>query len=605
MSDKLNSAITFPITFVEGEIPSPAKLNAFASQIRAVAESLERAVGDVHSQSWPYSGSSDTTLSDRWGKSVTTGGNISGSVDRFLDIANLARLIGPASNLNPKQLNGDQTITEDVPVGVHEFSLRYPVKGSVSAVTTDDTSLTNRVNATSLAADGDYSISSLGKIRSVTATAGGTITYLANSSNWGGGTNYNDAHFNVYPDPNQSANGTGLVISALDGSGRRTITLPVIEFQQSDVDVTDIELTEKDINFNRQMRLPTVLSNHLTAGDEIPAGFMFLKNVTTNEVYDDAVFYYDTVSTVLIANADLASAITAGNAFALFTVGTDITSSIDDLRNKTRHSHDRTWGEPFIHVDNLIGQYEEAGLSGVFGPSTMDGNPFSQYLHRDGYRSSEDTGINDSNAMRGDIAIGRTTGTPGTYVGAGESYKIGFGGVNSTYIKRESTGDLTVYNNQGNTVFDSDSMGGHHVQVNPVLHAQSGMLGDLAGTVGAFNTNGIAPYVTSGTITKGSGVVGAISGYTADLILPSNIRAKTWYGVSLMLQGRAFNVTTGLDDPAGWYPCPQSLAGTALSVENSCSFSMDSSNQILVYVIGSDFTAAEVIPYRIIVWYQP
>src|SRR5688572_20053384 len=127
MGDQLKSGISVDVTFVSGETPSPAKLNAITAQARRSALECEQAIGDIHGESYPYTSASPTTLSQAHGKHPTTGVPLSGSEERKLDIVNLARLVGPASNMNPRMINGEREIEEAIPVGVHEFELEYPV----------------------------------------------------------------------------------------------------------------------------------------------------------------------------------------------------------------------------------------------------------------------------------------------------------------------------------------------------------------------------------------------------------------------------------------------------------------------------------------------
>ena len=51
MADKHKQGVSVETTFVEGETPSPAKLNSITSQLRYAASELEKAVGDAHDYS--------------------------------------------------------------------------------------------------------------------------------------------------------------------------------------------------------------------------------------------------------------------------------------------------------------------------------------------------------------------------------------------------------------------------------------------------------------------------------------------------------------------------------------------------------------------------
>jgi hypothetical protein len=413
MADELKSGFSVTINFAEGEILSPAKLTAITAQLKKVAEELEAAAGDIHGDSWPYTAASTTTLSPAWGREADSVAALDGGPERKLDIANIGRAIGPMSNLNPTMLSGSQSITEVVPVGVHEFSLRYPVEGIVLAVTSTDAAHVDMKLAPYLIVNsGDWAVTQAGKVFSYDATSGGTITYTTNPEKWNGGKNYSIAEFNVIPDINQLNVGNGVSLSALDVNGRRVASFPVITQQQTNVDHDSTTLGTEDMNYGQIARLPKVLVDNLTAGDEIPAGFLYLKNYTTGEVYTEGVYYYNDENSIELSDIDLVSAIAAGHKFCVITVGTDITTSIDDLRNKTRHSHDRTHGEPFVDVDGITGIHASGSAtnSKVFVPSNMPGNFAPQYLHRDGWYSGNDDNANENNIMRGHLVLGPSAG---------------------------------------------------------------------------------------------------------------------------------------------------------------------------------------------------
>ena len=448
MADKLEPGIAVTPTFVEGESPSPAKLNSISAQMKHAAEQLEKAIGDVHGQSAPYASGTLTTLNPAWGRNRTTGVVLSSTTERLTDIANIARLIGPSSNMNPRMLSSE-SITENVPAGVHQFSLRFPPEGPVSTSVTfsDAAKFANFQPSADLVSSGDYHVSDDGVVYVADETTGGTVTYITDPSTYAGGFAYAGSSFNAIPGPNQlEAGGNGLSFSAPDSNGRRTATLPLATHAQSDINGTSTSLDDEDPIYNQQLELPEVLGS-LTAGDEIPAGFLYIKNYTTGEIYDSATYYYNDQSSVIIGGVDLTDDITAGHKFYVVTVGTNITTSIDDIRQKMFHSHSREFGEPFIDAEHLVGWTKYAGNSGHFTKSEIPGNFAPQYLHRDGYRAGfDDANANDANVMRGDLVIGLAGGSPGNYLGSGESHKLIFGGVGiaQAEIYRDSSNDFWV-----------------------------------------------------------------------------------------------------------------------------------------------------------------
>lgn len=136
MSDKLNQIIAAVPEFVSGESPSAEKVNALGVQLKRAADELEKAVGDLHDLSSPYFASSGSNLSPAWGKRIDSGNAVTDAETLSLDIANLARLVGPSANLNPAMPPGPVTVEEVVPAGVYEFSTRYPITSITSSTDT-------------------------------------------------------------------------------------------------------------------------------------------------------------------------------------------------------------------------------------------------------------------------------------------------------------------------------------------------------------------------------------------------------------------------------------------------------------------------------------
>lgn len=448
MSDKLKQGINVLVDFVAGESPTAEKLSAVTSQVRTAVTALEKAVGDIHNQSWPYINPYTTQLSRAWGYERDSNAALANAPERGLDIANLARLIGPAGNLNPRQVPGPKSITESNPAGVYEFSLQFPISGTVNGTNPvfTDASLTTYVAVGEVSAAGQYSVTADGRVNCYTATTGGTVTYTTDPDTYAGGQNPVGATFNTIPDANQIALGAGVNVLALAGNGRHPVTLPVISHQQSNHAGTSIVLSAADTNYSEQLVLPAVLTANLTAGDQIPSGFLFLKNETTKVVYECANYYYLSATSIEVGNLDLTTELAAGDDFSIITVGNDITTAIDDLRVKSHHSHDRSFGEPFAKLDGIIGILAAAGSSGVFVPSKMAGNFAPQYLHRDGYTGDDDN-ANDYNVLRGDFVIGAAGGSAGSYyTDTGQSFSMYLGTTSGPRIYKDASDNLQILN---------------------------------------------------------------------------------------------------------------------------------------------------------------
>jgi hypothetical protein len=202
-----------------------------------------------------------------------------------------------------------------------------------------------------------------------------------------------------------------------------------------------VALDSSDPNYGLVPDLPLVITEAYTVGEIIPAGFLLVKNWTTGEVYDEAEYTYNGSNSVLIGNVDITTEADRGDEFVIITVGTDITTSIDDLRRKSRHSHDRTFGEPLVPAAS-IGDWTAGpwGSRGSFTVSAIEGNPAPQYLHRYGYQSGENS-WNDKNIMRGHLVVGKTSSAEGEYFDSstGFSYSLYFGDTSGVRLYAQST----------------------------------------------------------------------------------------------------------------------------------------------------------------------
>lgn len=459
MADKLQQGVNVLTTFADGETPTAAKLNSIAAQLRNASQQLEKAVGDIHDQSYPYSSATAARLSLAYGRvNATTA--LTNAATRSLDIVNLARLIGPSSNLNPELLGGSRELTEPVPASVHEFSLKYPPE-SAAAVTfskngTGEPFETYQPLVSSLTAEGHFHVDVEGRVFSTMVTDSidpGTVTYTTDSDSYKGGSTYMGSQFNVLPDLNQlSAGGAGCAIGAPDAQGRRQVTLPLATHAQFDHDMSSIVLDDADALYQEQLLLPQVIVESYTVGEIIPAGFLLLKNWTTGEVYDVAEYTYNGTTSVLIGVTDITTEVDRGDVFALVTVGTDITTSIDDLRRKMRHGHDRSFGEPMVPAASITDWTAGPwGAPGSFTVSNIEGNYAPQYLHRYGYYAGENN-WNDDNAMRGDFLMGEASNQPGAGVSASgsapvvDTHKIAWGHPDNAYAYLNTSSQLWIEN---------------------------------------------------------------------------------------------------------------------------------------------------------------
>lgn len=448
MADKKKSELSVVPEFIDGEQPTAAKLNSIGSLLKREGFILEKSVGDIWGESEPYSSVSQNLLSTPVFKTDSID-NLDDSQDgngRSLDIVNLGRAIGPMSKLNPKVLlqglssGRKSTIREQVPVGVYEYKIKNPVDWTenISFPPADDAFDIRVANLIDLNSEGDYYVdeakNTVYMYSPTENSAYPFITYVTNPSSWGGGSSYSMSNFNTIPSINQLGY-LDLNITQ-NSSGVYEFSFPTIAYTSRSEDQS-ASIEQSSVLYGATYTLPASIravcgGNYFTENSgitntAIPEGMIYLKNATTGEIYSDASYYYNNDSSVFVEGVEL----DLTDTYYFITVGTDITSCIEDLYHKlSEHDHSGSLGENIVSVKELKDNYSEFDNDQkVYFPSTKKGNHFSQYLHRDGYISGDPH--NDGNAMRGDLLIGRRSSQPGNYVGSGATYKVSFGTVSS------------------------------------------------------------------------------------------------------------------------------------------------------------------------------
>lgn len=411
-TDKLNNLVASDIEFVTGERLKAEKLNYLIELLETNINHLGAAVGDIYDENV----SLDLKERSQWGKQFDSNNPATGAQKRRFDIANLARLIGPASNLNPQNIAntgfGFSNISENIPVNKIEYCTKYPVL-SILSISDEYTRVFSRE---ALVAGKNYYIENSTIYFAEPTVNELTLNYTTNPSFYNGGPSYQGASFNVYPDPNQDDSDNKLIVNynLNNGNVSYTIILPTIKNQQGSFAdrFETTSLDNRDINFDAQLMWPEWIQD-LGNLEEIPKYSLYLKNYTLNESYLDATYTKISNTEILVTNLQIGDQ-DCINEFDLrvVTVGTDITTSIDDLRNKMfLHKHDGSFGEPKINIKDIVGFYEVEAPSGPYYPSSADWNPLSGYLHRDGYQADSDI-VNGDNAMRGPLMMGLTSFDP-------------------------------------------------------------------------------------------------------------------------------------------------------------------------------------------------
>lgn len=442
MADRFYINTTNLVTFTAGERPSADKFNAVNKYFSRGLESLAKVIGDAHDDGAPHGLTSSIYLTNKWNRS-------SGS-ERPLDILNLARLIGPASNLNPRYLNRitGSVVEEIIPANTLEYYTNFPLRdGGISTP-----------GILTLIREIDYERSMIAFNEPLSEDTE-LAYYVKQAEDIEGGPNYTDAEFNVIPDPNTPSSETdyNLLITE-DGLGGYDIVLPRIAYQQSKLlDRADSNIDVSDPNNNIQIRLPKWMSGFQN-GQVIPAGSIYIKDRTTGESFVDAIYTYVTPTQVHITNVELC--LTEDHTFCLVTAGTDITTSIDDIRTKLfMHKHDGSFGESRISIYDLKDVFKYAPPSGAYKKSELTWNAVPQYLHRDGWQEGQDS-FNGDNGMRGPLIMGLESFVVGVNSISndltGTSEKIYFGGKNA-FINRVVE-DLKLTNTTASIIADSPSL---------------------------------------------------------------------------------------------------------------------------------------------------
>lgn len=451
MADRLYTFTSNLVSFVAGERPSADKFNAANKFFSRSLRDVSKAIGDIYNQGYPHLADyeKESNLSGKWNPYET--GKREG---RALDILNLGRIIGPASNLNPKTLSGVSSISETIPTGVAEYQLKYPVLTPSGIIIEYNRVYDENQNFTS---DKQFKIIKNSVVFSQKTTEETVINYLTNSDNYYGGANYYGASFNVIPDPNQNQK---LTVTEIDGE--YFVDLGNITSQQSGLeDLASSTLSTKDINLNKEAKLPTWMWQTedgeplFEEGMIIPEGLVYLKCLTSNEAYLSATYVYLSPTQIKVTGVNLC----LEDSFQLVVVGTDITTSIDDIRNKLfLHRHDGTFGEPRISVKDLVGKF----INGEFGESSIADNDFPMYLHRKGYLIDNNF-INGNNSMLGPLVMARVNFDPFNNIAEpvlaktksdNSSHELFFGN-QGTYIKRGIDGDLIISNSPTGDIITS------------------------------------------------------------------------------------------------------------------------------------------------------
>ena len=443
MSDNFNNIMDNIIRFIAGERPSADKFNALVAYFSQNTQELNDAIGDIRGENNPFGNTNRLTIP--WGRRITSDDILTGADPdgRHLDIANIGRLIGPSSNLNNRYLSSGsfKIQNERVTSITTEYKTKYPIFNEQSIIITKDGAALQKIQPSeSFSSENQYKYYNGSFIFSSLTNEDTFVEYTTNPSNYGSGANYQGSRFNVIPDPNDTGN--RLAFEAFGGG--YIVQLPEIGAAQSSLsDEVDSILNNDHVNHTQEdgvtrqkYLLPKVLTElenvqdveEAKAINNIPKYFLYLKCEDPDEVFLDADYYYMNESKIYVENIDLGNCNLDTDTFRIVTVGTDITTSIDDLRVKfVKHNHDGSFGGAAIDVKALTGLFDSQ-TGNVYTKSISSKNPLTSYLHRDGFDSRNQEDINANNMMRGHLVIGNTVdGDQKPNSVSGTTYKLVFG----------------------------------------------------------------------------------------------------------------------------------------------------------------------------------
>jgi hypothetical protein len=507
MADRFRKVIPIKISFVDGEAPTSSKLNSLSNQIRSGLGLIEKAIGDVWNQS---------------GDEILNG--------YPLQIPNLARVLGELKYLNPithylkytfkfrdhigQKFQGKSEayltfVPSDTPVEVNGLSTLTTLVSREDLVT-DPTKYWVDTNT--------------GKIRIGTAFTTEIIEYTVDldQSNV---QHYSQVLPSVIPDPRQDAF-TSVRISQDAGSfylhlpPRRPLTLTGTDFESSairperypgltDIGISDVEetneasvvvgggagqaghttrlywqkssvdaLNDEHYRYSLPKEFKEYLEGVPVAGTELPQGYLYLFDLTSNTIIEDVRFYVsDGTHTgkkwVLKVSSDTFDFLTVktdteaegdyNSNLILIAPGASVTRSIWQLASAFySHKHDKSVNsDPAISHKSLKDTNPPKNLSvnehygryptylQAWGGSKWNADDHLSLLSRAGSQSSIDRYRDEfNNAMLGHLVMANAdiSGSE-NYLDRtvpNHSFKIYFGDITAANIYGSGTDKITV-----------------------------------------------------------------------------------------------------------------------------------------------------------------
>ena len=417
--DALDTLFPISVTFVKGEQPQDTKLSGFASETSAAIDKIRTALGDL------------------WGENFSEN-KLYVQTQRPAHIANLARLIGPASALNPISpsaictMSATLTVTLDkstIPSNVNKFNLlkdclvnppltqtgTYP-DGYVVDYTLISTALaavsgtvfeTPKTSLTAVTATGDYYIDNNGTVYTYTPT--GTYTGSTTFETIMYPDFYANANMNVIPDMNQTTSDGLCEVLDYNSATSPAYTIPVDKYvlrfpaikKFFDRNAVDNPRVPGDYAGTASETFYPVIpyalldSNGMNLGDTgvIPDGFMYVWDETAKTIVPGLTFTRSNIAgtyggrnlngedCIIVSGGTLN--LTVGNSYynstqyRLITVGTTITETLGALVYRfNKHSHDGPGsGGPVSHSNLLGNSISPAVVTTIWSSKAISDSP--------------------------------------------------------------------------------------------------------------------------------------------------------------------------------------------------------------------------------------
>ncbi len=475
--DKLRRTAPLVISFLTGESPTSNKLTALNNQFRAAFNVVEKAVGDVWSQS------GDSLL-----------------FTFPLQIPNLARALGEQKYLNPCLYPVDEDFVYVDNVGAkyldqNELYLQFKPKTLTGMTAAGGGSLDTdpKANYYDVVATGNWWVDvNTGKFRSFDElVADDEITYTVDSTEWNVKTTTLPG---IIPDPRQ-VDFTGCRIStaggkfyihlpprirlsadfdlstfdgwslperyppSVDHSDNYDTTVAAVGskklWQDPVITPTSIALEDAFYRYSLPKEMKDQLAT-LNTGDSLPVGFLYLWNRDTGTIVADAVFKKSALGNwifeITSATVDFSSLVSGSEAetnynstlYSVIAVGSPVSRSLWTLSNAFMNHEHNNKGDFSSLMDHggLINlnppPSDYSGHSSKYPttvpawrPSRWASDDHVSLLSRAGSQNSATTERDENdNAMLGDLVMGSSTESGGNYLNvSADSRKIYFGSV--------------------------------------------------------------------------------------------------------------------------------------------------------------------------------